>query len=64
VPAGVPLNTSHVSFWTGPARRLVVNAKSGPKGGGDMKHTHRQIKQPVQTAREQAIISYVYGKRG
>jgi len=53
-----------VSFWKVSARCLVVNAKSRPKGGGDMKHTHRQINQPVQAAREQAIISCVYGKRG
>jgi hypothetical protein len=52
-----------VSFWAVPVRRLVVGAKSRPKGG-DMKHTHRQISQRVQAAREQAIISYVYGKRG
>jgi hypothetical protein len=29
-----------------------------------MKHTHRQINQRVQAAREQALIRYVYGKRG
>ena len=29
-----------------------------------MKHTHRQISQHAQAAAEQAIISYVYGKRG
>jgi hypothetical protein len=29
-----------------------------------MKHTHRQINERVQAAREQAIIRYVYGKRG
>jgi hypothetical protein len=29
-----------------------------------MKHTHRPINQRVQAAREQAIIRYVYGKRG
>jgi hypothetical protein len=29
-----------------------------------MRHTHRQINQRVQAAREQAIIRYVYGKRG
>ena len=29
-----------------------------------MKHTHRQISQRVQAAGGQAIISYVYGKRG
>jgi len=28
-----------------------------------VKRTHRQIDQRVQTAREQAIIRYVYGKR-
>jgi hypothetical protein len=32
--------------------------------GGDMRHPHRQINQSVQAAREQAIICYVYGKRG
>jgi len=32
--------------------------------GGDVKHTYRQISQRVQAAREQAIIRYVYGKRG
>jgi hypothetical protein len=52
-----------VSFWAVPVRRLVVSAKSRPKGG-DMQHTHRQITQRVQAAREQAIISCVYGKRG
>jgi hypothetical protein len=52
-----------VSFWAVPVRRQVASAKSRPKGG-DMKHTHRQISQRVQAAREQAIISYVYGKRG
>jgi hypothetical protein len=63
-----------VSFWAILVRRLVVSAKSRPKGG-DMKHTqrqidqrvkhnHRQINQRVQAAREQAIIRYVYGKRG
>jgi hypothetical protein len=29
-----------------------------------MKHSHRQIGQHVQAAREQAIICHVYGKRG
>jgi hypothetical protein len=29
-----------------------------------MQRTHRQINQRVQAAREQAITSYVYGKRG
>jgi hypothetical protein len=29
-----------------------------------MKHTHREINQRVQAAREQAMIRYVYGKRG
>ena len=29
-----------------------------------MEHTHRQIGQRVQAAREQAIICHVYGKRG
>jgi hypothetical protein len=29
-----------------------------------MKHTHRHISRRVQAAREQAIIRYVYGKRG
>jgi hypothetical protein len=29
-----------------------------------MKHTHRQISQGVQAAPGQAIIRYVYGKRG
>jgi hypothetical protein len=29
-----------------------------------MKHTHRQISQRVQAARKQAIIGYIYGKRG
>lgn len=29
-----------------------------------MKHTHRQINQRVQVPREQAIIRYVYWKRG
>jgi hypothetical protein len=29
-----------------------------------MRHTHRQIHQRVQAAREYAIICYVYGKRG
>jgi hypothetical protein len=29
-----------------------------------MKHTHRHINQRVQAAREQAMIRYVYGKRG
>jgi hypothetical protein len=29
-----------------------------------MKRTHRPINQRVQAAREQAIIGYVYGKRG
>lgn len=29
-----------------------------------MKRTHRQINQRVHAAREQAIIRYVYGKRG
>jgi hypothetical protein len=29
-----------------------------------MKHTHRQINQRKQAAREQAIIRSVYGKRG
>jgi len=29
-----------------------------------VKHTHRQINQRVQAAREQAIIRYVYAKRG
>jgi hypothetical protein len=52
-----------VSFWAVPVRRLVVSAKSRPKGG-DMQRTHRQINQRVQAAREQAITSYVYGKRG
>jgi hypothetical protein len=63
-----------VSFWAVPVRRQVVSAKSKPKGG-DMKHTHRQIdqrvkhthrqiNQRVQAAREQAIIRYVYAKRG
>jgi len=28
-----------------------------------MKHSHRQIGQRVQAAREQAIICHVYGKR-
>ncbi len=28
-----------------------------------MKHTHREINQRVQAAREQAMIRYVYGKR-
>jgi hypothetical protein len=28
-----------------------------------MRHTHGQINQRVQAAREQAIIRYVYGKR-
>ena len=51
---------AHVSFWAVPVRRLVVSARSGPKGGD----TKRQINQRVQAAREQAIIGYVYGKRG
>ncbi len=29
-----------------------------------MKHTHRQIDQRVQAARDHAIIRYVYRKRG
>ncbi len=29
-----------------------------------MKHTRGQINERVQAAREQAIIRYVYGKRG
>jgi hypothetical protein len=29
-----------------------------------MKHTHRRISERVRAAREQAIIRYVYGKRG
>jgi hypothetical protein len=29
-----------------------------------MKHTHGQISQRAQAAGEQAITSYVYGKRG
>ena len=29
-----------------------------------VKHDHREINQRVQAAREQAIIRYVYGKRG
>ena len=29
-----------------------------------VKHDHREIDQRVQAAREQAIIRYVYGKRG
>jgi len=29
-----------------------------------MKHTNRQLSQCVQAARGQAIICYVYGKRG
>jgi hypothetical protein len=63
-----------VSFWAILVRRLVVSAKSRPKGG-DMKHIHRhivqrvkhdhrEIDQRVQAAREQAIIRYVYAKRG
>jgi hypothetical protein len=28
-----------------------------------MKHTHREINQRVQAAREQAILCCVYGKR-
>jgi hypothetical protein len=52
-----------VSFWVVPVRRLVVGAESTAKGGG-MKHTHRQISQRAKAAGEQAIISYVYGKRG
>jgi len=52
----------HVSFLGGPVRRLVASATSRPKGG-DMKHSHRQIGQRVQAAREQAIICHVYGKR-
>jgi hypothetical protein len=63
-----------VSFWAIPVRRLVVSAKSRPKGG-DMKHTHRkidrrvkrthgEIDRHVQAAREQAIIRYLYAKRG
>jgi hypothetical protein len=52
-----------VSFSARPVRRLVVSAKSISKGG-DMKSNHRQINQRVQAAREQAIIRYVYGKRG
>jgi len=61
--AGARLNTSHVSLWAVPVRRLVVSARSSPKGG-DMRHTHRQISQRVQAARGYAIICYVYGKRG
>jgi hypothetical protein len=52
-----------VSFWAVPVHRLVVGATSRLKGGG-MKHTHRQISQRAQAAGEQAITSYVYGKRG
>ncbi len=29
-----------------------------------MKHTHQQVNQRMHAAREQAIIRYVYGKRG
>ncbi len=29
-----------------------------------MKRTHRQLSQRAQAAGEEAIISYVYGKRG
>jgi hypothetical protein len=29
-----------------------------------VKHDHREINQRVQAAREQAIIRYVYAKRG
>ncbi len=29
-----------------------------------MKHNHQQINQRVQAAREQAMMRYVYGKRG
>jgi hypothetical protein len=29
-----------------------------------MRHTHQQINQRVQAAREHAIVRYVYGKRG
>jgi hypothetical protein len=47
----------------GPVRRLVASAASRPKGG-DMEHSHRQIGQRVQAAREQAVICHVYGKRG
>lgn len=47
----------------GLVRRLVASATSRPKGG-DMEHSHRQIGQRVQAAREQAIICHVYGKRG
>lgn len=54
--------SADVSFRAVPVRRLVVSAKSRPKGE-DMKHTHRQITQRVQAAREQATIRYVYGKR-
>jgi hypothetical protein len=32
--------------------------------GGDMRRTHRTIDKRVPAAREQAIIRYVYGKRG
>jgi hypothetical protein len=46
----------------------VKSAKSRPKGG-DVRHIHRQIDQRMQAARlqqarEQAIIRYVYWKRG
>jgi hypothetical protein len=29
-----------------------------------MKHTYRKIRQYMHAAREQAIIGYIYGKRG
>src|SRR4029077_18664997 len=44
----------------GPVRRLVASATYRPKGG-DMEHSHRQIGQRVQAARERAIICHVYG---
>jgi CheY-like chemotaxis protein len=50
------LDTSHVSLWAIAVRRLVVMAKSRPKGG-DMKHAHRRIYQ-----REQAVLRYVEGQ--
>jgi hypothetical protein len=52
-----------VSFWAVPVRRLVAGATSRLKGDG-MKHTQRQISQRARAAGEQAIISYVYRKRG
>jgi hypothetical protein len=56
------MTMANVSLRAVPVRRLVVDAISGSKGG-DMEHTHRQINERA-SARDQAIICYLYGKRG